>query len=154
VHRLTANGPVCVTEGILGKESFSEVLDQQGVQRSDTVEIGRWVVHPAYRGNGHPGTQLAAAAATLAASLEKGSVARRGMILCSVGTGDEQDLLLGHIGLTTVPRTQPIRCDHFNDDIRVMHCVGTEQLNVRFRSIMAKMAKTIGVILTLSNDRR
>jgi hypothetical protein len=26
-----------------------------------------------------------------------------------------------------------------------MHCVGTDQLNVRFRSIMGKMAKTIGV---------
>jgi predicted GNAT family N-acyltransferase len=141
VHRLTTTGPVCVTEGILGEESFSEVLNQQGVQRSDTVEIGRWVVHPAYRGNGRPAMQLAAAAATLAATLANGSVARQGMIVCSVGICDQQDLLLGHVGLTAVPGTQPIRCDDFNDDVRVMHCIDVDQLNLRFRSIMDNMAK-------------
>jgi hypothetical protein len=147
VYRLTANGPACVTERILGEESFSEVLHQQGAQRSDTVEIGRWVVHPAYRANGRPGTQLAAAAATLATALGDGSVARRGMVMCSAGTGDQQDLMLAHIGLTAVPVAQPIRCDDFNDDVRVMHCIGTDQLNPRFRKVMDEMAKTIGVII-------
>ena len=120
VYRLAANGPAGVTETILGEELFLEVLQQQGVQRSDTVEIGRWVVDPAYRANGRPGAQLAAAAATLATTLGGGTVARRGMVVCSVGTGDHQDLLLAHIGLTAVPVAQPIRCDDFNDDVRVM----------------------------------
>ena len=67
--------------------------------------------------------------------------------MCSVGTGDQQDLMLSHIGLTAVPVTQPIRCDDFNDDVRVMHCIGTDQLNPRFRKVMDEMAKTIGVII-------
>jgi Acetyltransferase (GNAT) domain len=146
VYHLTVNGPACVTEKILGAESFSEVLRQQGVQRSDTVEIGRWVVHPAYRANGRPGTQLAATAAVLATALGNGSVARMGMVVCSGGTGDQQDLMLAHIGLTAIPVAQPIRCDDFNDDVRVMHCIGADQLNLPFRGLMDKMAKTIGVM--------
>jgi hypothetical protein len=69
------------------------------------------------------------------------------MVMCSVGTGDQQDLMLAHIGLTAVPVAQPIRCDDFNDDVRVMHCIGTDQLNPRFRKVMDEMAKTIGVII-------
>jgi hypothetical protein len=49
--------------------------------------------------------------------------------------------------LTAVPVAQPIRCDDFNDDVRVMHCIGTDQLNPRFRKVMDEMAKTIGVII-------
>ena len=147
VYRLIANGPACVTERILGKESFSEVLHQQGAQRSDTIEIGRWVVHPAYRANGRLGTQLAAAAAILATALGNGSYVRQGMVVCSVGTGDQQDLLLSHIGLTAAPMAQPIRCDDFNDNVRVMHCIGTDDLNPRFRRVMDEMAATIGVTL-------
>src|ERR1700722_8365018 len=52
-----------------------------------------------------------AAAAALATALGDGSVARRGMVVCSVGTGDQQDLMLSHIGLTAIPVTQLIRCD-------------------------------------------
>jgi predicted GNAT family N-acyltransferase len=147
VYRLAAGSPACVTEKILGEESFSEVLHQQGAQRSDTVEIGRWVVDPAYRANGRPGTQLAAAAAVLATALGNGSVARRGLVVCSVGTGDRQDLMLADIGLTAVPVGQPIRCDEFNDNVRVMQCVGTDQLNPGFRRVMDEMAATIGVML-------
>ena len=143
VYRLTADGPACLTEGILGKGSFSELLCQKGVQRSDTVEIGRWVVHREYRANGRPGTQLIAAAATLATTLGNGTIARRGMVVCSVGTDDKQDLMLARIGLTAVRLARPIRCDDFNDDVRVMHCIGTDQLNLRFCKVMDGMAKAI-----------
>jgi predicted GNAT family N-acyltransferase len=144
VYRLTSNGPACVTERILGEEAFSGVLRQQGIQRTDAVEIGRWVVHPAYRANGRVGAQLAAAAAVLAAGLGNGSVARQGMVVCSVGTGDQQDTMLGRIGLTAIPVVQSIRCDDFNDDVRVMHCIGTDQLNPWFRRLMDEIAKTMG----------
>jgi Acetyltransferase (GNAT) domain len=145
VYRLTDNGPACVTESILGEKSFSGLLHQRGVQRTDAVAIGRWVVHPAYRANGRVGAQLAAAAAaTLATGLGNGSVARQGMVVCSVGTGDQQDMMLGRIGLTAVPVTQPIKCDDFDDDIRVMHCIGTDQLNPWFHRFMEEIAKTLG----------
>jgi hypothetical protein len=145
VYRLTGNGPACVTERILGEWSFSEVLDQQETQRTDTMEIGRWIVHPAYRANGRTGTQLAAAAAALAARLERGFADRRAMVVCSVGTGDLQDVMLAHIGLIAITVAQPIRCADFNDDVRVMYCLGTDQLNVRFRRIMEEMADLIGL---------
>jgi hypothetical protein len=142
VYRLTVNGPACATERILGEESFSDVLHQQGAQRSDTVEIGRWTVLPEYRANG-PGMQLAAAAATLATTLANGCVS---LVVCTVGTGDQQDLMLARIGLTPAPVTSPIRCDDFNDDVRVMYCADTDRLNVRFRKMMDVMAKAIGVM--------
>jgi hypothetical protein len=76
------------------------------------------------------------------------------MVMCSVGTGDQQDLMLSHIGLTAVPVAQPTRCDDFNDDVRVMHCTGTDQLNPRFRKVMDEMAETIGVIIMPPQDHR
>jgi hypothetical protein len=146
VYRLTANGPASVTETILGEDSFLEMLRRQGVQRSDTVEIGRWVVDPAYRTNGRAATQLAAAAAMLATTLGNGTVARQGMVVCAVGTGDQQDLLLSHIGLTAAPVNQPIRNNNFNDDVRVMQSIGTKQLHPRFRSVMKEMAQLMGLV--------
>jgi hypothetical protein len=131
---------------MLGEQTFSEVLHQQRVERSDTVEIGRWVVGPAYRANGRLGTQLAAAAATLATTLGNGSVTCRGMVMCSVGTGDHQDLLLAHNGLVAVPVAQLIRCDDFNDEVRMMYCIGSDDLNPRFRRIMDEMATELGLM--------
>jgi N-acyl-L-homoserine lactone synthetase len=154
VYHVKENGPACVTEKVLGERSFSEVLDQQGARRADTVEIGRWIVHPAYRASGRTGTQLAAAAAALATTLNVGFAGRRGMVVCSVGTGDQQDVMLAHIGLMAIPVAQPIRCADFNDDVRVMYCVGTAQLNVRFRRIMETMADTIGLSSFYSRHAR
>jgi hypothetical protein len=60
VYRLVSNGFSCITEQILGEKTFSELLHKLGAQRTETVEIGRWVVHPAYRASGRPAVQLAA----------------------------------------------------------------------------------------------
>src|SRR4029077_1399020 len=65
VYRLVSNGPACVTERIFGEKRFSAMLHGLGVARTETVEIGRWVVHPAYRATSLSG-QLAAASAALA----------------------------------------------------------------------------------------
>jgi hypothetical protein len=145
VYRLVSNGFSCVTEQILGEKTFSEMLHKLGAQRTETVEIGRWIVHPAYRAGGRPAVQLAAASAALAITLGNGSLAQRGIVVCSAGTGDGQDLMLARIGLAAVPTTEPIKCDEFKDDVRVMYCINTQQLNPRFRRIMDEMAKTIGL---------
>jgi hypothetical protein len=63
VYRLVSNGFSCVTEQILGEKTFSEILHKLGAQRAETVEIGRWIVHPAYRTSGRPAVQLAAPSA-------------------------------------------------------------------------------------------
>ena len=81
----------------------------------------------------------------LAITLENGSLVPRGIVVCSAGTGDGQDLMLARIGLAEVPTTEPIKCDEFKDHVRVMYCSNTEQLNPRFLRIMDEMAKTIGI---------
>ena len=56
VYPLAENGPACVSEKILGQKAFTEMLDNMEVERRDAIEIGRWIVHPAYRASGRPGT--------------------------------------------------------------------------------------------------
>src|ERR1700730_11667209 len=69
VYRLASIGPACVTEKILGEKRFTEMLHKLGVHRTATIEIGRWIVHPAYRASGRLGVQLAAGSAALAKRL-------------------------------------------------------------------------------------
>lgn len=46
VYSLVSNHFSCVTEQILGKKTFLEMLHKLGAQRTETIEIGRWIVHP------------------------------------------------------------------------------------------------------------
>jgi N-acyl-L-homoserine lactone synthetase len=149
VYRLVSNGFSCVTEQILGEKTFSEMLHKLGARRTETVEIGRWIVHPAYRASGRPAVQLAAASAALAITIWNASLVQQGIVVCSAGTGDGQDLMLARIGLSEVPTTEPINCDEFKDNVRVMYCINTQQLNPRFLRIMDEMAKTIGLTKAL-----
>ncbi len=146
VYPLMASGPACVTEEVLGAKAFSDMLEKLGVKRTETVEIGRWIVHPEYRTSGRPGMQLAAASAVLAVDLGSGSNARAGLVVCCAGTGDQQDQLLGRIGLSALAPAKPIQLDDFNDDVCVMYCTGMERLNVHFRRLMDEMAETIGLM--------
>jgi len=145
VYPLVLNGLPCVTEKILGQKTFSEMLHKLGAKRTETVEIGRWIVDPAYRASGRPGVQLAAASAALAITLGNGSVFHRRIIVCSAGTGDRQDLMLARIGLSAARVAEAITCDDFKDNVRVMYCLNTQQLNPRFLRVIIKMAKTIGL---------
>ena len=85
---------IVLPKKFLGQKTFSEVLHKLGAKPTETVEIGRWIVDPAYRASGRPGVQLAAASAALAITLGNGSVFQRKIIVCSAGTGDRQDLML------------------------------------------------------------
>jgi len=145
VYPLVLNGLPCVTEKILGQKTFSEMLHKLGAKRTETVEIGRWIVDPAYRASGRPGVQLAAASAALAITLGNGSVFQRKIIVCSAGTGNRQDLMLARIGLSAARAVEAITCDDFKDNVRVMYCLDTQQLNPRFLRVIIKMAKTIGL---------
>jgi hypothetical protein len=144
VSPLNGNGP-CVTEKVLGENAFSELLHRLGRHRSGTVEIGRWIVDPEYRASGRPAIQLAAAAAALARTLCDASVPDQGIVVCTVGVGDQQDLMLGRIGLTAVPAVQCIRCADFNDRVRMMYCAGTQQLDRRFLRIVDNIAENLGL---------
>ena len=149
VYRWVPSGPAYVTEKILGENRFTEVLYKLGVQRAATIEIGRWIVHPAYRASGRPGVQLAAGSAALAKMLESSSGVQRGIVLCSVGTGDRQDLMLFRAGLAPVPAAEPVNCIEFKDKVRVMYCANIQELNPRFLRMMNEMAKILGLTQAL-----
>ena len=153
IYRLVPNGPACVSERIFGEKRFSAMLHELGVARTETVEIGRWIVHPAYRATSRPSVQLAAASAALAMRLRRGGSAERGIVVCSVGTRDRQDSMLARIGVAPVPAMEPIDCDDLNDKVRMMYCNNTEQLHPRFLRMMHEMAKTLGLAHALTETQ-
>jgi predicted GNAT family N-acyltransferase len=143
VYCLDNDEQACVVEQVLGQDAFAKFLAKQQVHRADTVEIGRWAVQPGHRGNGRTATRLAAAAAALAERLCNGRPTAQTMVVCAVGLGDGQDLLLSHIGMTTATCGPPINCEDFNDDVRVMYCVGADCLNTSFRRIMRETVTSV-----------
>ena len=153
IYRLVPNGPACVSERIFGEKRFSAMLHELGVARTETVEIGRWIVDPAYRATSRPSVQLAAVFAALAMRLRRGGSAERGIVVCSVGTRDRQDSMLARIGLAPVPAMEPIDCDDLNDKVRMMYCNNTEQLHPRFLRMMHEMAKTLGLAHALTETQ-
>jgi hypothetical protein len=143
VYRLAVAGPACVTEQVLGHGLFYEVLQQQGVEHTNTIEVGRWIVQPEHRRSGRTAIQLAAAGAALAECLGRSGSGQRNMVVCTVGMGDGQDLILSRIGMTTATQAQSVLCDDLNDEVRVMYTVSTDHLSSRFRQLMSEMAAVL-----------
>ncbi len=135
IYPLASDAACCTTETILGKKAFTEMLLQLGAQRTTTVEIGRWVVHPKHR-KGGPRVQLAAGAATLAKRLGFQ------IAVCSAETEDKQDRILARMGLKTVPTVGVLKCDAYTDRVSVMY---VHVQNLKFVRIMDQMAETLGL---------
>jgi hypothetical protein len=144
IYPLFGDGPCCVTETLLGDEAFSEMLVNLGSCRDETLEIGRWVGNRALRSNYNLrtsiGVQLAAGAGAVARSIAMHAGFRHGLALFSVGTRDRQDAILSRFGLVRVPGVEPVRCDHYDDDIQVMYSTGTQLLQPKFLRAMNAMA--------------
>jgi hypothetical protein len=140
VYCLSDDGPACVAEQVLGEDVFSVLLAQQQVRRADTIEIGRWVVKRGHRENGRTAIRLAAIAAALAERICDSRVVPQSMVVCAVGLGDGQDLLLTRVGMKAATCAAPANSDDFNDDVRVMYCVGADCLNTSFRRLMGESA--------------
>ena len=145
VFRLGNAEVECVAEQVLGRKSFSAMLEEQNVMREDTTEIGRWIGKSTHRRNGLIAIQLAAAAAALAARIEQSDAVGRHMVVCAVGTADGQDLILTRIGMTAVAGLAPTHVDDLDDDLRVLYTVGGESLKEYFHELMNRMARTIEV---------
>ena len=142
VYHLTDGSP-CLAEALLGEQPFSTMLRTLGVRRENAVEIGRWIVHPAYRAGGRPAMRLAAGAAALALRLGDGSLAERGIVVCSAGTREGQDMMLRRIGLINATGLEPIACERYRDRLRVLCCVDPDKLDRRFRLLMDQMTETL-----------
>ena len=148
--------PPCVTEKLIGQKAFLKLLPQLGIERTDVIEIGRWVVHPACRPSGlqavSPAVHLAAGAGAVALALSNGAGFRKGTVVCAAGTEDRQDVMLARIGLSAAPGLKPIRCDDFGDQVRVMYCADAQQLSVRFLRLLNEMARRLGLTQAPSEE--
>jgi Acetyltransferase (GNAT) domain len=138
-HHL-ADGMQCMTETVVGERPFATLLRSLGHERAHAVELGRWIVHPSYRDGGRLALRLAAAATALTIRLGHGAVARHGIVICSVGTVDRQDLMLRRIGMLNAP-VKPIVCKQYDDRLQVMYCNDLRKLDGRFRALMDEMAQ-------------
>jgi Acetyltransferase (GNAT) domain len=110
LYHLEADGPPCVTERILGERTFSQMLHTLDAQRTEIVEIGRWIVDPAYRATKRDlglSIQLVAASGALARALGEASGDLRGFVICAAGTKDRQDMLLTRFGMVPVSGIGP-----------------------------------------------
>jgi hypothetical protein len=149
VYAVAGEGPQCLTETLIGEEQFSQMLRRLGKRRSNTIEIGRWVVDPTFRiaSSLAPGVgaQLAAGAGALAFALVNQSEDSNGVAISSAGSRDKQYLMLSRLGLRPVSGVEPIASTDYDDVIRVMYCISTLDLQPRFRRMMDVMAETIGV---------
>ena len=132
--------PPCVTETLLGEHAFVLMLEKLGLQRLGVVEIGRWMVDPDHRSSGGLAAQLAASSAALANALKYASETPRDIVLCSVGTIDRQDAMLGRIGLTELRGVNQIYCSNYEDIVRVFSCSTIDSLSPRFQRLIMKMA--------------
>jgi len=146
LYHLEPDGPPCVTERILGERTFSEMLQVLNVRRIDIVEIGRWIVDPRYRATKRDlalSIQLAAASGALAKALAQASDELRGYVICAAGTKDRQNMLLTRVGMVPVSGIGPIYCEDYKDDVHILCCSKTQQLNLQFIGLIDKMEKEI-----------
>ena len=144
VYPLAKGGPVCLTESLLGIEQFSRMLLSLGSKREHVIEIGRWVVDPAFRNgpNLAPGIglELAAGAGALAIALAKQIESGKGVAVFAAGTRDRQYLTLTHLGLKVVAGLSPVRSSEYDDSIQVLYCDGAMALQPRFRRIIESLS--------------
>jgi len=144
VHPLTEGGPPCLTESLLGPEQFARMLGSFGKKREHVIEIGRWVVDPAFR-NGRSlapgiGLELAAGAGALAVALASQIESGKGIAIFAAGTRDRQYLTLTHLGLKVVSGLSPVHSSEYDDFIQVLYCDSAMVLRPRFQRIIESLS--------------
>jgi N-acyl-L-homoserine lactone synthetase len=124
-----------LTERVLGRERFEDLLVALDTDRASTVEVGRWIVHPEFRRH------------RVALSLVGGcwsyvqSLGFR-MAVATVGTRGKQDAILNRTGLYPVPGLAPHRSDAFDDELRTMYAVVREPAP-NFRGMVEQMRERL-----------
>jgi hypothetical protein len=66
-----------------------------------------------------------------------------GIVICSVGTLDGQDMMLRRIGLLNAPDTKPVQCEQYGDLLQVMYCDNLQRLSRGFCELMDHMAEAL-----------
>jgi hypothetical protein len=157
VYPLSESGPPCLTESLLGTERFTELVAGLGKKREDVIEIGRWVVDPAFRNRGSLapgiGLELAAGAGALAVALARQIGLDKGVAIFAAGTKDRQYLTLKHLGLKAVSNLSPVHSDEYDDLIQILYCDSTEGLQPRFRRIIESISMAMRIDEVVNSAR-
>jgi hypothetical protein len=151
VYRLSENSPPCLTESLLGAERFTGMLGSLGKKREHVIEIGRWVVDPAFR-KGRSlapgiGVELAAGAGALAVALASQIESGKGVAIFAAGTRDRQYLTLTRLGLKVVSGLSPVHSSEYNDVIQILYCDSAMALQPRLRRIL----ESLSVVMRIEN---
>jgi GNAT superfamily N-acetyltransferase len=121
------------TERLTGTAALDDSLREIGAHRSEAVEVGRWIVHPAWRGSSL-GSRLVAAVWALCVRLDAK------VALATVGTRDRQDVLLRRAGLRPIPGLPTVESAEYSDRLIFMY------------AITARPNRSIGPLVRLMND--
>jgi hypothetical protein len=152
LYHLDPEGPACVTEEVLGRERFSEMLRSLHATHGDIVEIGRWIVEPEYRtANLDLGVslQLAAASAVFARWLGRVTGARDAFAICAAGVADRQGAMLKRVGMTPLPGVGAIPFARYRDNVQILCCSQRQRLHPQFSRLVDLMEKRIGLDETI-----
>lgn len=133
---------VCLTERLLGPGPFAKMLACLGVNRSQSIEAGRWIVDPSHRDRASRIAMLLAAGGAAAARAFGFA-----MGFCAAGTRDKQDLLLARLGLQQVPELPLIFVPELDDELRVLY-LNANSPALHLREFMDTMA----AVLQLAGD--
>ena len=149
VYPLGQSGPPCLTESLLGTEQFTRMIHGLGKKREHVIEIGRWVVDPAFRNRRSLapgiGLELAAGAGALAVALARQIELGKGVAIFAAGTRDRQSLTLTHLGLNAVSGLSPVHSNEYDDHIQVLYCDSAMVLQPRFLRIIESISTVMGI---------
>ena len=149
VYPLRESSTSCLTELLVGAGQFTRMLDSLGKNRKHVIEIGRWVVDPAF-GNRHSlapgiGIQLAAGAGALAVALSNQMEFGKGVAIFAAGTRDSQYLTLAHLGMKEISGLAPVRSIEYDDLVQVLYCDTAIALQPRFRRVIESLSMAIRI---------
>ena len=149
VYPLSDSSPLCLTESLLGADRFARMIGSLKKRRHNVIEIGRWVVDPAFRNRSSLapgiGLQLAAGAGALAIALARQIGFGKGLAIFAAGTRDRQYLTLKHLGLREVADLPPIPSSEYDDLIQVLYCDSAMGLQPRFRRIIESISSAMRI---------
>ena len=102
-----------VLDDLMGSEQLERSLESLDVKRDQCVECSRLMLDPEFR-RSKLARQLVGAVWSIALQV------RANVILAGMGTCDYQDRFIERLGGQSLPHSNTIRADVFNDDVRPM----------------------------------
>ena len=125
----------CLTEQVLGRQRFELMLRRLDSSRNTTADVGRWVVHPDFRGHR---AALSLVGGCWSYLLTLGFQTA----IATVGTRAGQNSILQRAGLARVPEVPPHLSVAFDDELCAMYAVLSNPAS-NFAGLVRKMERRL-----------